>query len=59
MEYQKIGFSPKLLLTQQTFDTAIFQFLSWLSTEYSFDKWHYQHIDIWWCTNTIGRTVYL
>ena len=23
MEYQKIGFSPKLLLTQQTFDTGI------------------------------------
>ena len=28
------------MLTKQTFDACKFQFLSWLPTEYSVDKWH-------------------
>ena len=35
------------MLTKQTFDTCIFQFLSWLPTEYSVNKWHNQYMDIW------------
>ena len=54
-------FSPELMLTQQTFDTCIFQFLlSWLLTEYLVDKWHYQCMDIWWCTNTfVQQYIYI
>ena len=40
-------FSPNLLQTQQTFDTSILQFLSWLPTEYSVDKWHNQYMEFW------------
>ena len=40
--------SPKLMLTQQTFDTCIFQFPSLLQTECLVDKWHNQNMDIWW-----------
>ena len=47
MEYQKIKKnSPKLMLTQQTFDTCIFQFPSLLQTEYLVDKWHNQYMNI-------------
>ena len=35
---------PKLMLTQQTFDTCIFQLRSWLPTEYLVDKWHCHEI---------------
>ena len=38
--------SPKLMLTQQTFDTCIFQFPSLLQTECLVDKWHNQNMDI-------------
>ena len=39
MECQKnTKFLPKLMLTQQTFDTCIFQFPSLLPTEYLVDK---------------------
>ena len=44
--------------TQQTFDTCIFQFPSWLPTESLVDKWHNQYMDIWRCTNTFVRLVY-
>ena len=44
MECQKRIIFPELMLRQQTFDTCIFQFLSWLLTEYSVDKWHNQYI---------------
>ena len=37
-------FSPKLMLTQQTFDTCLFQFRSWLPTEYFVDN---DTISIW------------
>ena len=37
---------PKLMLTQQTFDTRIFQFPSLLQTECLVDKWHNQNMDI-------------
>ena len=37
---------PKLMLTQQTFDTCIFQFTSLLQTECLVDKWHNQNMDI-------------
>ena len=37
-------FPSKLMLTQQTFDTCIFQFPFWLSTEYLVDKWRNQYI---------------
>ena len=39
-------FPPKLMLTQQTFDTCIFQFPSLLQTECLVDKWHNQNMDI-------------
>ena len=56
LKNQKI--SPKLMLTQKTFDTCIFQFPSLLPTESSVDKWHNQYMDIWRCTNTFVRLVY-
>ena len=37
---------PKLMLTQQTLDTCIFQFPSLLQTEYLVDKWHNQCMNI-------------
>ena len=37
---------PKLMLTQPTFDTCIFQFPSLLQTECLVDKWHNQNMDI-------------
>ena len=37
---------PKLMLTQQTFDTCIFQFPSLLQTECLVDKWHNQCMNI-------------
>ena len=41
MECQKfLKVSPKLILTQQTFDTSMFQFPSWLPPEHLLDKWH-------------------
>ena len=49
----------KLMLTQQTFYTCIFQFPSCLQTECLVDKWHNQCMNIWWCTNTFGRAVYI
>ena len=42
-KYKKIP--PKLMLTQQTFDTCIYQFFP---TGYLVDKWNNQYIDIWW-----------
>ena len=39
--------SPKLMLTQQTFETGMFQFLPWLPIEYLVDTWHNQYMDIW------------
>ena len=51
--------SPKLMSTQQTFDTCIFQFRPWLPTEYLVDKWHNQCMDIRWCTNTFVHRLYL
>ena len=60
MECQKNKqFPPKLMLTQQTFDTHIFQFPSMFPTEYLVDKLDNQYIDISWCTNTFGKAVYL
>ena len=60
MECQKNGkIPPKLMLTQQTFDTYIFQFPYLLQTECLVDKWHNQCMNIWWCTNTFGRAVYI
>ena len=50
---------PKLTLTQQTFDTCIFQFPSLPQTECLVDKWHNQYMDIKWCTNTFGQAVYI
>ena len=38
---------PTSALTQQTFYTCIFQFLSLLQTEHLVDKWHNQYIDVW------------
>ena len=37
---------PKLMLTQQTFDTCIFQFASLLPTECLVDKWHNQCMNV-------------
>ena len=60
MECQKIKKNlPKLMLTQQTFDTCIFQFRPWLPTEYLVDKWHNHCMDIWWCTNTFVHRLYV
>ena len=39
-------FSLKLMLTQQTSDTCIYQFQFWLPTEYLVDKWHNQYMDL-------------
>ena len=44
---------------QQTFDIRVFQFLSWLPTDYSIDKYHIQYIDICYCTNIFGTAVYI
>ena len=54
---QKI--SPKLMLTQQTSDTCIFQFPSWFPTDSLVDKWHNHYMDICRCTNTFVRLVYI
>ena len=51
-------FSPKFMLTQQTFDTCMFQFQFQVPIEYLVDKWHNQYMDISWCTNTIVQAVY-
>ena len=60
MEYQKNKkIPPKLMLTQQTFHTCIFQFPSLLTTEYLVDKWHNNYMDIWWCTNTFVQAMYI
>ena len=48
MECQKIKkISPKLMLTQQTLETGMFQFLPWLQIEYLVDALHNQYMDIW------------
>ena len=39
-------FSLKLMLTQQTSGTCIYQFQFWLPTEYLVDKWHNQYMDL-------------
>ena len=44
---KKSKISPKYMLTEQIFATCIFQFLPWLPTEYSVDKWHNQDMNIW------------
>ena len=47
------------MLTQPTFDICIFQFASWLPTEYSVDNDTITtYMDIWWWTITFGRAVY-
>ena len=51
--------SPKCMLTQQTFDTCMFQFPFQVPIEYLVDKWYNQYIDISWCTNTIVQAVYI
>ena len=58
MECQKKN-STKLMLTQQTFDTCIFQFPSLLPTECLVDQWHNQCMNISWCTNTFVQAVYI
>ena len=52
------SFSLKLMLTQQTFDTCIFQIPSLLPTEYLVDKRHNQYFNICWSTNTFGQAVF-
>ena len=45
-------------IIQQTFDTCIvFQFQSWLETEYLVDKWYNQYMDIGG-GDTFGQAVY-
>ena len=50
---------PKLMLTQQTFDTCVFQFPSLLQTECLVDKWYNQCMNILWRSNTFGQGVYI
>ena len=39
-------FSPQFMLTQQTFDTCMFQFPFLVPIENLVDKWHNQYMDI-------------